>query len=682
MISPAEISAALSAEIASFRLAFDGNVDATTAGELLGAATESLSRTLAADPVSNDAAQQAVDAALDGYAAAAGMGPDVARAIISTTRQRVASAAPTAARRQPRKKSAPVKQTTSSIDRPERSLVLPPVMGPDDGANGPDWTRAIRDCLDLDKSDTDNAKRLLRYFGNNLLVLAQEGVSGGDFLCWTGTHWDWGGGVAGAAKVAQKVGDMICLEADALVNSKAEAAAIEAGKAAAAELKALGPEAAAAEGNKLRVAELKDLIVGMKAAQLALAARRKTRRTNGVAAKNGPRIRAMLDCAAPHLRRAPEEFNADPLVVVTQTHTLRFMREVDLECPDPDVTRYRWSLQATLGHRREDLVLAAVPVDYDPTFAGPKWDAFIARFQPRPAKARTVQQFSGVGLTGLPVQKLMYHVGRGANAKSTFLEAYTRALGPSFAVGLPAESVAGTGERGPGQASPDLARLFGKRVLRVLELKPGAPLQIEIIKRLTGGEKIPVRHLNKGFFEFQPRAKVHMSGNDYPRLDGSDGGMKRRLLVAEWTEVIAEHEQKDLEEVVADLLTEAPAILNWLIEGALDFLNNGLVVAEEIAASTADYFNDMDPCEMFVKAHLVDEPGENVQARVMYRAYLAWSAAATKKPMSETRFSGTMKKKGYKRADGRLHMYLNVRLVDVPVLPVEQPPLAGEDFRS
>jgi len=555
-------------------------------------------------------------------------------------------------------------------------------MGPDDGANGPDWTRAIGDCLDLDKSDTDNAKRLLRYFGNNLLVLAQEGVSGGDFLCWTGTHWDWGGGVAGAAKVAQKVGDMVCLEADALVNSKAEAAAIEAGKAAAAELKALGPEAAAAEGNKLRVAELKDLIVGMKAAQLALAARRKTRRTNGVAAKNGPRIRAMLDCAAPHLRRAPEEFNADPLVVVTQTHTLRFMREVDLECPDPDVTRYRWSLEATPGHRREDLVLAAVPVDYDPTFAGPKWDAFIARFQPRAAKARTVQQFSGVGLTGLPVQKLMYHVGRGANAKSTFLEAYTRALGPSFAVGLPAESVAGTGERGPGQASPDLARLFGKRVLRVLELKPGAPLQIEIIKRLTGGEKIPVRHLNKGFFEFQPRAKVHMSGNDYPRLDGSDGGMKRRLLVAEWTEVIAEHEQKDLEEVVADLLTEAPAILNWLIEGALDFLNNGLVVAEEIAASTADYFNDMDPCEMFVKAHLVDEPGENVQARVMYRAYLAWSAAATKKPMSETRFSGTMKKKGYKRADGRLHMYLNVRLVDVPPLPVEQPPLAGEDFRS
>jgi len=416
-------------------------------------------------------------------------------------------------------------------------------------------------------------------FGNDVLVLAQEGVAGGDFLSWTGTHWDWGGGAAGAAKLAQKVGDMISLEADALTNSKAEIEAIEAGKAAAAELKGLGPEAAAVDENKLRVAELKDLVAGMKAAQAALAGRRKKRRQNGVAAKNGSRIKAMLECAAPHLRRAPDEFNANPLLVVARSSTLTFVREVDLECPDPDVTRYQWVLKATPGHRREDLVMAEVPIAYDPTFAGPKWQAFIERFLPQAAKRRTVQQFCGMGLTGLPIQLVMFHVGSGANAKSTFLETYTRALGPSFAVGLPAESIAGSGERGPGQASPDLARVFGKRVLRVLELKPGAPLQSALIKRLTGGEKIPVRHLHKGFFEFQPRAKVHMSGNDFPTFDGSDGGMRRRLLVAVWTEVIALEEQKDLEEVVADLLTEAPAILNWLIAGALDYLNSGLCVA-------------------------------------------------------------------------------------------------------
>jgi hypothetical protein len=114
------------------------------------------------------------------------------------------------------------------------------VMGPDDdGSGGADWTRAIADCLDLDNSDTDNGKRLIRYFGHDLLVLAQEGVSGGDLLAWSGTCWDWGGGAARAAKLGQKVGDMIELEAAALVQTKGEAEAIAAGETAAGELKAL-----------------------------------------------------------------------------------------------------------------------------------------------------------------------------------------------------------------------------------------------------------------------------------------------------------------------------------------------------------------------------------------------------------------------------------------------------------
>jgi putative DNA primase/helicase len=206
-------------------------------------------------------------------------------------------------------------------------------------------------------------------------------------------------------------------------------------------------------------------------------------------------------------------------------------------------------------------------------------------------------------------------------------------------------------------------------------------LQADIVKRLTGGERIPARHLNKGYFEFQPRAKVHLSGNDPPVFDGSDAALKRRLLVPVWTEKIPEKEQREFEEVVTDLLTEGPAILNWLIVGALDYLNEGLVVSEDVAASTADYFDDMDPIGMFKRAHVVDAPGENVQSRVMYRAYQAWSAAAVKRPLSEARFGSTMKKMGFKRDDsGSRHFYLNVRLIDPP-LPVEESPPAGEDFQ-
>ena len=97
----------------------------------------------------------------------------------------------------------------------------------------------------------------------------------------------------------------------------------------------------------------------------------------------------------------------------------------------------------------------------------------------------------------------MFHYGEGANGKSVYLEMLMRLLGKSFTVGLPTESIVGKGERSAGGASPDLIRLFGKRMVRVLELPEGKPLQSELIKKLTGSEEIPVRTLFKGFVDLK-----------------------------------------------------------------------------------------------------------------------------------------------------------------------------------
>jgi putative DNA primase/helicase len=538
---------------------------------------------------------------------------------------------------------------------------------PPDEPEGPD-NETLEYCAGLDHSDTDNGKRLIAYFGRDLLVMQQEGVAGGDWLAWDGTHWDLGGGAAGATKKAQLVGDRILLETEYMFATPAEAKAIDAGEAAAAELKTTRLGEDASEEQRERVAELKRQLARMAGAREALYRRKAARAKFGISSKNKSRIEAMLACAAPHLRRHPDAFNADQMLVATKTHTLRFIREADPECPDPDVLRYKARVEAIAGHRREDLITALVPIDYLPDYeATGRWNAFVRRFLPDDTVRRTVQQFAGLGLLGQPIQRIMFHVGTGANGKSTFLEVITRVLGDTFAVGLPAESITGFGERGAGQASPDLARLFGKRMLRVLELPAGKPLQQELIKKLTGGEKIPVRTLFKGFFEFQPLCKAHMSGNDYPTIDGSDGGLKRRLLVVPWTVTIPEAEQRDIEEVVRELLAEAPAILNWLIAGALDYLENGLVVGDPIRSLTKEYFDDQDPVGVFAGDCVEQAPGETVAARAMYIAYQAWSEANAKKPVSETRFARTMKKKGFARDEtSRVRLYLNIRLHDVP----------------
>lgn len=525
-----------------------------------------------------------------------------------------------------------------------------------------DRKRAIEDCLGLDHSDTDNGKRLIGYFGDDLLVRKESGTATGTWLGWAGTHWDIDNGSALAAIFAQLVGDIIMEEANFIEATKSERTAIEEGKAARAAMKAItDPD----RGDQSEIFELKRRIIEGDAARGALSKRRSARRKHGLATKNRARMGAMLECAGPHLRRSPDDFNADPMLVATRTHTLRFAQAVDPECPDPDVTRLKWICEALSEHRRGDLLTGVVPVNFNPHADCPLWRANLERFQPNEAQRRTVQQFAGLGLLGKPIQRVMFHYGSGGNFKSVFLETITRVLGDSFAIGLPTESIIGGAEGSAGGARPDLERVFGKRMLRILELPSGVSLKADMIKKLTGGEKWPVRTLYKGFFEFVPLAKPHMSGNDYPQFDGSDGGMRRRLLVVEWPIKIPEAEQRDFDIVVGELMQEASGILNWMIDGAIDYLQNGLVVSEDTKTSTDEYFDEMDPTAMFIRDCIVEQPGESVGARAMYLAYKAHCEANARRAIFETKFGRIMKKK-FKRDDKRTHKYLDVVLRDVP----------------
>jgi putative DNA primase/helicase len=523
-------------------------------------------------------------------------------------------------------------------------------------------------CAELDENDVDNGKRLRRYFGNELLAIAQAGQAVGAWLHWSGVHWEYEGGAAGAHIVAQKVGDLIAQEADFMAPTPLERARVDAAEAAARELEALPapPGRGKPDPDGARRKELAALVKAGSSAAVALFARKIARREFGNQSKNMARIKNMLECAGPHLRLPPDAFNADPLKVATRSHTLTFVRELDAECPDPDAVRWKARLVDVAAHQRSDLITALVPCVYRPDAQGPSWQAFLTRCMPDESKRRTLQAFTGLALTALPVQRLIFHYGVGANGKSVFLEVITRLLGESFAVGLPVESITGMASGTGAGASPDIARLFGKRMLRVHELPQGSLLKAEVIKKLTGGERMTARDLYKGFFEFAPRAKPHMSGNDPPRFDGSDGGMRRRLIYMHWDQVIPEAEQRDFEELVAELLEEAPAILNWLIAGALDYLAHGLFIAEEVRSFTQAAFDEMDPVGQFVAACVNFLDGKSVKAREMYLAYVAWAQANSIPPMKETRFGRIAKKKMLRDDTKRVHVYVGVELHDVP----------------
>lgn len=552
------------------------------------------------------------------------------------------------------------------------------LAGQDEDDEGPpDDTisdETFRECAGLDQSDVDNGKRLIAYFGRDLMVRQEDDVPAGQMLAWTGTHWDLAGGEALAHLIGQRVGDLIKLEAAYIEFSNSEARAVNAAEAAAKELKDLVPDT---PEQFARVEELMAIVGAGKKARTALSTRRANRKKWGISTKNAGRIAAMIKCAAPHLRRHPDAFNADPLKVATLTHTLSFVPVMDPENPDPDGKRplikdgrVQYELVAKPGHDREDLLTAVIPYAYKKGATAREFNVFLDLFQPEAEKRRTVQQYSGMSLTAQPVQRVMFHTGTGGNGKSVYLEVLARVFGDGLSVGVPAETVSGQVQNNPSAPTPDIARCYAKRYLRIAELPKDAPLKMETIKKLTGGERWPVRTMYKGYFEFKPTAKPHMSGNGEPKFDGSDGGMKRRLAIVEWSVTLPPERHRDFEDVVSEIVAEGSGILNWLIAGALDFLNNGFILSEDVLQTTAEHFAEMDPVGQFADAHLkADVGGPGVPARQMFLAYKAWSEANGKAHMHETRFGRTMKKK-FKRDDsGRIHRYVDVALHDVPESP-------------
>lgn len=527
--------------------------------------------------------------------------------------------------------------------------------GPSDMPVGHVALADVEWCAALDHSDTDNGKRLLRHRGADLARMLEVGTEKASWAVWNEKFWDAGDGFFQAQAIAQTIGGLIGLEAEYLNHTPGELAAIR----------------------KASSEPTEDNLKAKAAAILALEKRQGKRRAFGVSSKNSARISAMLGAAAPHCGVGAEDWNADIRLTYVANGTLRFLREE--APPDPDAWQEQGRQRGRVvftpqGWRREDRVTRLVPVDYDPEATCPKWRDFIATYLPDklvPGVAKAVQIYSGLGLTGLPVQRLFFHYGLGANGKSVFLEVLARVLGP-LCEGLPAESISGQAQGAAGGASPDLARLPGVRFLRITELPQGEPLREALVKRLTGGEKMDVRTLFKGYFSFQPQFKAHLSGNGYPSISGSDNGIWRRMAVVPWKVTIPEKDQRDFEEVVQEFVAEAPGILNWLIEGMVLYDGEGLSFPAAMVDAAKEYRDEMDPISLFIERCIRPaDPAADAQIRAnfLYDSYVAWSEANGRKPRSQTAFGRVMAARFAKRETSAGNVYVDIELHDVPLRP-------------
>ena len=117
--------------------------------------------------------------------------------------------------------------------------------------------------------------------------------------------------------------------------------------------------------------------------------------------------------------------------------------------------------------------------------------------------------------------------------------------------------------------------------------------------------------MHKDFFEYLPQFKPVINGNYKPRLRGVGVAMRRRLNIIPFAVTIPPAERDA--QLVKKLKAEWPGVLQWMIDGCLDWQKRGLNPPATVVAATDAYFRDQDSLSIWLDECCERDPNASDQ---------------------------------------------------------------------
>jgi putative DNA primase/helicase len=252
----------------------------------------------------------------------------------------------------------------------------------------------------------------------------------------------------------------------------------------------------------------------------------------------------------------------------------------------------------------EDYATKVTGIAPNSSMPTPVWKGFLQRAAGGDQELISfLQRVSGYALTGTTREHaLIFIYGRGANGKTTFLNALSGCWGDYHRTSPIETFTASQTDRHP----TELASLFGARLVTATETEEGRRWAESKIKSLTGGDRIAARFMRQDFFEFTPQFKLVIAGNYKPGLRGVDEAMRRRFHLISFTVTVPLAERD--ETLPEKLKAESPGILWWAIKGCLEWQRLGLAPSESVRAATAEYLEAEDAFAAWIEEECDADP--------------------------------------------------------------------------
>ena len=253
-----------------------------------------------------------------------------------------------------------------------------------------------------------------------------------------------------------------------------------------------------------------------------------------------------------------------------------------------------------------------------------------------------LRQVCGYCLTGhITEDKIFLFHGLMGSGKSTFVETIAYVMG-DYSVAIPVEAITGDYQ----QHKQWKARLHGKRLIVTQEPKQGSFWRSDILNAIISGETVEANFMNQNSFDFQSVGKIFISANHKPKIKSLADGFNRRLSIIGFNNPPAKDKvNKNLRK---QLQAEAPEILNWMLEGASLWYNEGLQEPQIVKDALNEYLMDEDVLADFLLECFDIIPGEKESPAAIYTAYEKWCERnGMKRPMTSKKLNQALSEKGY-----------------------------------
>lgn len=238
--------------------------------------------------------------------------------------------------------------------------------------------------------------------------------------------------------------------------------------------------------------------------------------------------------------------------------------------------------------------------------------------------------------------------GRGKNGKSTFINLMVKVFG-TYGGNIKPELLM---YQRDGKEPVGMAEIMGKRLIAAIETEENKRLSASMLKQLASTDPITARRLYENPITFIPTHTLILATNFLPKVGSIDDGTWRRISVVPFkAKFTGKRDIKNYADVLYQ--SDADAVLQWIVEGAMQYIANGhdIDMPLAVAEATKQYREAENWVENFIRDSCEIGDGDEFveSAGRLFAAYEKWCRKTNEWSRRQNDFSNALEMCGYEK---------------------------------